>query len=563
MTEKTKRTVGLLLVVGIIAVLFSGIVAAEQIYLPKTGQTVSYSSGDDGDKEIGVAWPSPRFDTSSNDGTVTDKLTGLMWLKDGDCATDSGYDTDGWMTWNSAMGFAESVNNGRDISACSYSGSAHNDWRLPNINELKSLVHAGFPSETCEGVACSTNAEWLNVSGFSSMMPDMYWSSTTSAYVADSAWTVHFWDGQVGATYKTNDAFRVTLVRGISNGPENIAATGQQTSYTDKDDGYYKLGATASSPRFTDIGDGTVVDSLTGLMWLKDANCFGWISWSNSLSTIESFNTTPRNYACQDYTGVYNDWRMPNRNEMQSLVDFSQATPVLSSGHPFVNVQSWYAYWTSTVYPLNPSAGVMAMQMWDGGIAAWGTDGNTAYVWPVRGAAPFEILSPVEGDLEDVNDESYCSGTVWCFNQHRTGYHRAGGGIAGSNDTQAWDANLNYPTHNSDYDKPVYAIAKGVVTQTYAGATNAGGSTGQILIEHEFQGSKWWSGYLHLRLSSIQVTPGESVDTSTLLGNISNRFDYKEGAESIMPYHLHFVVYTGENSYGKLKSFDPQIIERQ
>lgn len=312
-----------------------------------------------------------------------------MWLKDGDCAKNSSYDNDGTMNWSSAFGFADSVNDGRDISACSYSGDAHSDWRVPNINELKSLVHAGFPSETCGGSACSTDADWLNEHGFISMKPDMYWGSTTSAYNTNEAWTVHFWDGQVGATYKVNEVFRGTLVRGTSDGPAKIAATEQQVSHNGKkDDGYYKLGIAPSNPRFIDEDDGTVTDSLTGLVWLKDANCIGQtaaLSWEDSLSKITDLNSNPSNYSsCQDYTGTYKDWRMPNRVEMQSLVNFSQASPALTSGHPFVNVQSSYVYWTSTAYPLSPSAGVMAMQMWDGGIAAWGTDGNTAYVWPVR-----------------------------------------------------------------------------------------------------------------------------------------------------------------------------------
>ena len=99
------------------------------------------------------------------------------------------------------------------------------------------------------------------------MKPDMYWSSTTSAYNTNEAWTVHFWDGQVGVTYKVNEAFRVTLVRGISDGPAKIAATEQRASYNGKkDDGYYELGVVPPNSRFTDEGDGTVTDSLTGLV---------------------------------------------------------------------------------------------------------------------------------------------------------------------------------------------------------------------------------------------------------------------------------------------------------
>ena len=62
---------------------------------PKTGQTLCYDSlgavvpcagtGQDGEIKAGVAWPSPRFTDNSN-GTVTDNLTGLIWLKNANCA---------------------------------------------------------------------------------------------------------------------------------------------------------------------------------------------------------------------------------------------------------------------------------------------------------------------------------------------------------------------------------------------------------------------------------------------------------------------------------------------
>lgn len=54
--------------------------------VPRTGQTVSTSAtaGEDGDLQKGLAWPSPRF-TDNGNGTVTDNLTGLIWLKNADC----------------------------------------------------------------------------------------------------------------------------------------------------------------------------------------------------------------------------------------------------------------------------------------------------------------------------------------------------------------------------------------------------------------------------------------------------------------------------------------------
>lgn len=53
----------------------------------------------------------------------------------------------------------------------------------------------------------------------------------------------------------------------------NIPLTGQNYSYTTGDDGFYLNGINSPNPRFIDNNDGTITDNLTGLTWLKNANC--------------------------------------------------------------------------------------------------------------------------------------------------------------------------------------------------------------------------------------------------------------------------------------------------
>ena len=70
--------------------LMASVCHASAIQLPKTWQTKCYNTfgreitcggtGQDGDTQAGVAWPVPRFVDNSN-GTVKDRLTGLVWMR--------------------------------------------------------------------------------------------------------------------------------------------------------------------------------------------------------------------------------------------------------------------------------------------------------------------------------------------------------------------------------------------------------------------------------------------------------------------------------------------------
>jgi len=98
--------------------------------------------------------------------------------------------------------------------------------------------------------------------------------------------------------------------------------------------------------RFTDNQNGTVTDNVTGLIWLKDSNCFGERTWQEALNIASML----QNGLCGLNDGsAAGDWRLPNINELHSLVDPSKHTPALPAGHPFSFSRYWF-YWSSTSF---------------------------------------------------------------------------------------------------------------------------------------------------------------------------------------------------------------------
>lgn len=130
--------------------------------------------------------------------------------------------------------------------------------------------------------------------------------------------------------------------------------------------------------RFTDNLDGTVTDNLTGLIWLKDANCGGAKVWADALSYCNGLENG--DCGLSDGSGA-GDWRLPNINEMHSLVDRTQSTPALPENHPFTGVQSSY-YWSSTTYE-SDTVGAWDVFMSTGHVSNVHKDFSD-YVWPVR-----------------------------------------------------------------------------------------------------------------------------------------------------------------------------------
>jgi Protein of unknown function (DUF1566) len=126
-----------------------------------------------------MAWPNPRF-TANTNGTVTDNLTGLIWLKNANCYNAQ--------VWTTAVASARSLTSGQ----CGLTDSSTaGQWRLPSRNELESLVNEQQAYQ----------ATWLNTQGFSGVQANIYWSGSFSVDGNLFAWYVSMDRG-----YEVNDS---------------------------------------------------------------------------------------------------------------------------------------------------------------------------------------------------------------------------------------------------------------------------------------------------------------------------------------------------------------------
>lgn len=234
--------------------------------LPDTGQTMSYTNtvGEDNDYSINA----PAFIDNGN-GTITDTITGLMWMKmDG-----------GEMTIENARVYADTC------TAFGYS-----DWRLPLPIESYSIL----------------NHQANNPAIFST-----YFTSSTAEY----------WWTSVVQCNDSNKIWATNAGGGIGNHPktETISAGGTKHFHA-------RLVRDVQTPiiltdRYTNQQDGTFRDELTNLVWQQTALTDS-ITWEDAL-----------HYADTSTLGAHSDWRLPNVKEIQSLNEESHFGPSINTNY--------------------------------------------------------------------------------------------------------------------------------------------------------------------------------------------------------------------------------------
>ena len=234
---------------------------------------------------------------------IKDNVTGLVW----ETKTDDGsiHDKDNTYTWYDSNPLTNGGDAGtpgigtdtedfiNDLNAAIYGG--HDDWRIPTIKELATIVNSEIYNPS------------INNTFFPNTASSNYWTSTTYAYSNGDAWRMEFGSGVTEGKSKSNNYY----VRAV------------------------RAGQSGASNTFVDNNDGTVTDTATGLMWQKITQAGPPKSWESAIADCESLSLAN-----------HDDWRLPNRNELLSLVDFSKYNASIDPSFFPGTVLSYY--WTST-----------------------------------------------------------------------------------------------------------------------------------------------------------------------------------------------------------------------
>lgn len=170
-----------------------------------------------------------------------------------------------------------------------------------------------------------------------------------------------------------------------------LPQTGQTASYGARDDGALQKGLATPTPRYIDNGDGSVYDLLTGLIWTKNANCFGPQQWTAALSSASMLASGVCGLTDGTASG---DWRLPNIDELESLLNLSRTNPAVVDNNIFYIIQhsSFDTYWSSSTSAATV-ANAWNVSLYSGDVLA-SAKTSSKYVWPVRDGYWSLVMTP-------------------------------------------------------------------------------------------------------------------------------------------------------------------------
>ena len=223
---------------------------------------------------------------------VTDNITGLIWQRKLPTEGCSSFNEEGLTICTKQ----EAINYCNDLI---YAG--FDDWRLPTPEEFATIKNFGsLPAIDSEKFSLPEN------------MNEKIFRTALSSISTGKGWTVDFHKGETKADNKDSGAYYVRCVRG-----EELVKPDFKT--------------------FTENEEDIVYDYTNNLKWAKKLG--DEMTWKQALKYCETL----------EYAGE-TDWRLPNINELASIIDYSRSTP--ASEFPGL---SSTIFWSSTSFSGYPS----------------------------------------------------------------------------------------------------------------------------------------------------------------------------------------------------------------
>ncbi len=252
--------------------------------------------------------------TYTTDGTVTDPSTGLTWMR---CAMGQ--------TWTGSTCSGDARTYSFDeanalTGTVTFAGK--NDWRLPNIRELQTLVDRTVYDPAIDSVA----------------FPNTQHMSYMSFLSSPSTTRVYFFNGTTYSGAVRSDG-AVRLVRG----GESFSAL---------------LNIARPTSDYVDRGDGTVTHTPTNLTWKRCAEGQTWTgSTCSGDAMIYNFDQANALTGTTAFAGQ-NDWRLPTLDELLSLVDYSLVDYYKSLNYSLEENYSSIAgvAMNTSIFPVTPTA---------------------------------------------------------------------------------------------------------------------------------------------------------------------------------------------------------------
>ncbi|MCP4195511.1 MAG: DUF1566 domain-containing protein [Proteobacteria bacterium] len=308
----------------------------------------------------------------NGDDTVFDLNTGLMWQK--------GYQAE-------KLSYEEAL-----AGASTFNAGGYDDWRLPTIKELYSLImFNGEDPSSYEGTDTSGLTPFIDTAYFDFR----YGLTDEGERIIDAQYassTEYVWTTMDG----DHTLFGVNFADGRIKGYGTVMPFGPAVAKTFEVK-YVRGNVQYGVNVFVGNADGTVSDTATGLMWTLEDSATG-LDWNQALTWAEEKNA-------ESHLG-YSDWRLPNVKELQSIVDYTRSPDTTSSPaiDPLFHSTSIVNEGGETDYPCYWSNTTHAAENGMGGAAAYVCFGRAlGYMdgWKDVHGAGAQRSDPKTGDPTD------------------------------------------------------------------------------------------------------------------------------------------------------------------